>query len=67
MRNIIESAYEIAKNHIRNNREAIDKLEDVLMENETFSRDEFRTILSEFIDVSVEQIYRTSTREMISA
>ena len=67
MRNIIESAYEIAKNHIRNNNEAINKLEDVLMENETFSGDEFRTILSEFTDVSVEQIDRTPTREMISA
>lgn len=67
MRNIIESAYEIAKNHIRNNREAIDKLEDVLMENETFSRDEFRTILSKFTDVFVEKIDRTPTREMISA
>lgn len=29
--------YELAKNHIRNNREAIDKLIDVVLEKETFS------------------------------
>jgi len=35
-RHIIEKAYELAKNHIRNNREAIDKLIDVVLEKETF-------------------------------
>ncbi|KAM0936784.1 putative peptidase M41, AAA+ ATPase domain, ATPase, AAA-type, core, peptidase, FtsH [Dioscorea sansibarensis] len=48
---IVDKAYEIAKMHIRNNREAIDKLVDLLLEKETLSGDEFRAILSEFIDV----------------
>ncbi|KAJ0042012.1 hypothetical protein Pint_19216 [Pistacia integerrima] len=66
VRNITESAYEIAKNHIRHNREAIDKLVEVLVEKETLTGDEFRAILSEFTDISVEKIDRTPNREMIS-
>ncbi|KAG2714285.1 hypothetical protein I3760_03G019400 [Carya illinoinensis] len=62
IRNIIESAYEIAKNHIRNNREAIDKLVDVLLEKETLTGDEFRAILSEFTNISSIEI---DVREMI--
>jgi len=65
VRHIIETAYEVAKNHIRNNRDAIDKLVDVLLEKETLSGDEFRSILSEFIDISSIKIDRTSLREMI--
>lgn len=65
---IIDKAYEIAKNHIRNNRDAIDKLVDVLLEKETLSGDEFRAILSEFLDISsINNINRTSTREMMEA
>ncbi|XP_027351682.1 ATP-dependent zinc metalloprotease FTSH 6, chloroplastic [Abrus precatorius] len=67
VRRIIEAAYEIAKNHIRNNRDAIDKLVDVLLEKETLSGDEFRAILSEFTDISSIKIDRTSIREMIEA
>lgn len=66
VRNIIESAYGIAKNHIRHNREAIDKLVEVLLEKETLTGDEFRAILSEFTDISVDKIDRTPIREMIS-
>ncbi|KAH7554581.1 hypothetical protein ACOSP7_027987 [Xanthoceras sorbifolium] len=60
VRNIIESAYEIAKNHIRNNREAIDKLVEVLLEKETLSGDEFRAILSEFTDIPMEKKIETT-------
>lgn len=60
IRNIIERAYEIAKTHIRNNREAIDKLVDVLLEKETISGDEFRTILSEFTDIPSDNGIQTS-------
>ncbi|RHN44256.1 putative peptidase M41 [Medicago truncatula] len=67
VRHIIETAYEVAKNHIKNNRDAIDKLVDVLLENETLSGDEFKSILSEFIDISSIKIDRTSIREMIEA
>ncbi|KAK2351922.1 FtsH extracellular protease family [Trifolium repens] len=67
VRHIIETAYEVAKNHIRNNRDAIDKLVDVLLEKETLSGDEFRAILSEFTDISSIKIDRNSIREMIEA
>jgi ATP-dependent Zn protease len=32
-----ETSYEVPKHHIRNNRDAIDKLVDVLLEKETLS------------------------------
>ncbi|XP_065858835.1 ATP-dependent zinc metalloprotease FTSH 6, chloroplastic [Euphorbia lathyris] len=67
VREIIEAAYEIAKQHIRNNREAIDKLVEVLLEKETLTGDEFRAILSEFADISVNKLGRISIREMINA
>nr|GEV08727.1 ATP-dependent zinc metalloprotease FTSH 6, chloroplastic [Tanacetum cinerariifolium] len=50
VKSIIEKAYEIAKSHIRNNRDAIDTLVDVLLEKETITGDEFRAILAEFSD-----------------
>ncbi|XP_038726359.1 LOW QUALITY PROTEIN: ATP-dependent zinc metalloprotease FTSH 6, chloroplastic [Tripterygium wilfordii] len=67
VRNIIESAHEIAKEHIRNNREAVDKLVEVLLEKETLAGDEFRAILSEFTNIPTENVNRTSIREMITA
>ncbi|XP_068489145.1 LOW QUALITY PROTEIN: ATP-dependent zinc metalloprotease FTSH 6, chloroplastic-like [Phaseolus vulgaris] len=67
VREIIERAYEIAKNHIRCNRDAIDKLVDVLLEKETLNGDEFRALLSEFTDISSINIDRTPVREMIEA
>ncbi|XP_023912746.1 ATP-dependent zinc metalloprotease FTSH 6, chloroplastic [Quercus suber] len=67
VRDIIESAYEIAKNHIRNSREAIDKLVDVLLEKETLTGDEFRAILSEFTDISSIKLDRTPIRDLIEA
>ncbi|XP_028759792.1 ATP-dependent zinc metalloprotease FTSH 6, chloroplastic-like [Neltuma alba] len=67
VKRIIETAYEIAKNHIRNNREAIDKLVDVLMEKETLTGDEFRAILSEFTSLPSVHIDRTPVRQMIEA
>lgn len=54
VKRISDSAYEIALSHIRNNREAIDKIVEVLLEKETLSGDEFRAILSEFVEIPVE-------------
>lgn len=68
--NIIETAYEIAKTHIRNNREAIDKLVDILLERETMIGDEFRTILSEFTNIpshSCDIHTTTSTSQLVEA
>ncbi|PPR94097.1 hypothetical protein GOBAR_AA26580 [Gossypium barbadense] len=67
VKKITETAYEIAKNHIRNNREAIDKLVEVLLEKETLTGYEFRAILSEFVDEPVIKVDRTPVREMINA
>lgn len=69
VRRIIESAYEVAKKHVRNHREAIDKLVDVLLEKETLTGDEFRAILSEFTDISAIQkmIHATTVRQLIEA
>lgn len=64
---IVESAYEIVRKHVRENREAIDKLVDVLLEKETLIGDEFRAILSEFTDISINEINRSPVREMIKA
>ncbi|KAM7275108.1 hypothetical protein ACFE04_016974 [Oxalis oulophora] len=54
VKQLSDRAYEIALSHIRNNREAIDKIVEVLIEKETMTGDEFRAILSEFVDIPVE-------------
>lgn len=67
IRHIVDKAYEVAKQHIRNYRDAIDKLVDVLLERETLTGDEFRAILSEFVDISSYDSSRTPVRQLISA
>ncbi|KAL8109299.1 hypothetical protein AgCh_025411 [Apium graveolens] len=64
IRSIVESAYQIARNHIRGNREAIDKLVQVLLDKETLTGEEFRAILSEFPDISSHKAHRSLSREM---
>ncbi|KAF2290680.1 hypothetical protein GH714_014979 [Hevea brasiliensis] len=54
VKRLSDGAYEIALGHIRNNREAIDKIVEVLLEKETMSGDEFRAILSEFVEIPAE-------------
>ncbi|KAI6674019.1 hypothetical protein NL676_001925 [Syzygium grande] len=49
----MDSVYEIAPCHIRNNREAKEKIVEVL-EKETMTGDEFHAILSEFVEVPAE-------------
>eukprot|EP00252_Welwitschia_mirabilis_P019460 TRINITY_DN451_c0_g2_i1.p1 TRINITY_DN451_c0_g2~~TRINITY_DN451_c0_g2_i1.p1 ORF type:complete len:703 (+),score=148.89 TRINITY_DN451_c0_g2_i1:351-2459(+) len=48
---ISDNAYEIAKTHIRNNREAMDRIVEVLSEKETITGDEFRAMLSEYTEI----------------
>ncbi|KAL7255481.1 hypothetical protein ACSBR1_009596 [Camellia fascicularis] len=67
VRNIIDSVYEIAKTHVKNNREALDKLVDVLLEKETLTENEFRAILSEFTDIPSENMNKKPIRELIEA
>lgn len=53
MKRISDSVYEIAPCHVRNNREAKEKIVEVL-EKETMTGDEFHAILSEFVEVPAE-------------
>ncbi|KAG9452331.1 hypothetical protein H6P81_005235 [Aristolochia fimbriata] len=61
VKRISDSAYEIALSHIRNNRDAIDKIVEVLLEKETMTGDEFRAILSEFVEIPAENRVPPST------
>ncbi|XP_014509463.1 ATP-dependent zinc metalloprotease FTSH 8, chloroplastic [Vigna radiata var. radiata] len=61
IKRISDEAYEIALEHIRNNREAMDKIVDVLLEKETLSGDEFRALLSEFTEIPAENRVPPST------
>lgn len=56
IKRISDEAYEIALKHIRNNREAIDKIVEVLLEKETITGDEFRALLSEFVEIPPENV-----------
>ncbi|KAF3780647.1 ATP-dependent zinc metalloprotease [Nymphaea thermarum] len=67
VKRISDSAYEMALNHIRNNREAIDKIVDVLLEKETLTGDEFRAILSEFVEIPAENRVTPSLSAAASA
>ncbi|XP_057749685.1 ATP-dependent zinc metalloprotease FTSH 2, chloroplastic-like [Arachis stenosperma] len=61
VKRLSDEAYEIALRHIRNNREAIDKIVEVLLEKETISGDEFRALLSEFVEIPAENRVPPST------
>ncbi|KAL2340183.1 hypothetical protein Fmac_008123 [Flemingia macrophylla] len=61
VKRISDEAYEIALSQIRNNREAIDKIVEVLLEKETMSGDEFRALLSEFVEIPAENRVPPST------
>lgn len=66
VKKIISNAYEIAKSHVRNNREAIDKLVDVLLDKETLTGDEFRAILSEYTDKPLNTEDRGRIKDLIN-
>jgi cell division protease FtsH len=67
VKRIVDHAYEVAKEHVRRNRAAIDQLVDVLMEKETLSGDEFRAILSEHVDIGKEQRETAARTELVTA
>ncbi|CAN6164502.1 unnamed protein product [Urochloa humidicola] len=67
VKGIVDRAYEVAKEHVRRNRAAIDQLVDVLMEKETLSGDEFRAILSEYVDIGKEQRETAARTELVTA
>ncbi|GLJ18647.1 hypothetical protein SUGI_0332520 [Cryptomeria japonica] len=49
-----DKAYEVALDHIRNNRAAIDKIVEVLLEKETMTGEEFRAILAEYAEIPIQ-------------
>lgn len=63
VRGIVERAYEV----VRRNREAIDKLVEVLMEKESLTGEEFRAVLSKFAEIPSENVGRKPMRELIQA
>lgn len=67
VKRISDKAYEVALTHIKNNREAIDKIVELLVEKETLTGDEFRAILSEFVEIPVENRVPPSTPVAVPA
>lgn len=57
VREIVEQCHQNARQIIRDNRVAIDRLVDLLIEKETIDGDEFRKILSEYTDVPEKEQY----------
>jgi len=56
VKKISDEAYEVALGHIKNNREAIDRIVEELCEVETMSGERFREILSEYTTIPEENI-----------
>jgi cell division protease FtsH len=57
VRSIVEHCYEKACRLIRENRVAIDRLADLLIEKETIDGEEFRQIVAEYVDVPEKEQY----------
>ena len=57
-------AYEVALTQMRDNREAIDRITEVLCEKETITGDEFRALLSEYTTIPDENLEAAKTPEM---
>lgn len=56
VRTIADQAYEVALRHIADNREAIDRIVEALMEKETLTGDEFRAMLAEYTTIPEENV-----------
>ncbi|CAM8948491.1 unnamed protein product [Rhodiola kirilowii] len=67
IKSLTDKAYEIALSQIRANREAMDKIVEVLLEKETMTGDEFRAILSEFVEIPVENRVAPAAPAPVSA
>lgn len=51
MKKIAAEAYEVALEHVRNNRDAMDELVEVLVQKETLTGNEMRSILSKYAEI----------------
>jgi len=57
VRSIVEHCYDDARQIIRDNREVIDRLVDLLIEKETIDGEEFRQIVAEYTDIPEKERY----------
>ncbi len=57
VRSIVEHCYDEARRIIRENREVVDRLVDLLIERETIDGEEFRRIVSEYTDIPEKEQY----------
>jgi len=64
---ISEEAYEVALKQMRDNREAIDKIVELLLEKETISGKEFRGILSQYTTIPEENRLAAEAQERLQA
>jgi cell division protease FtsH len=55
VREIVQKCYQTALQMVYENRAAIDRVVDLLVENETLDGDEFRRIISEYTSVPVKE------------
>jgi cell division protease FtsH len=60
VRTIVEHCHEEARRLIRENRAALDRLVDLLIEKETIDGEEFRQILAEYTEVPEKEQYTVS-------
>jgi len=67
VKKIASDAYDVALAHIRDNRDATDKLTEILVEKETIEGDEFRSILATFVDIPPENIVQSPGAAAVAA
>ncbi|EFN54111.1 hypothetical protein CHLNCDRAFT_25190 [Chlorella variabilis] len=56
VKKIANEAYEVALKHITENREAMDRIVEVLLEQESITGDEFRALLSQYAAIPQENL-----------
>merc|ERR1712003_480829 len=61
VKRIADEAYEVALEQIRENREAIDEVVELIMEKETISGDEFRAILGKYTKIPEENMVTSAS------
>merc|ERR1719486_1792448 len=65
IKKISDEAYALALSQIRENRQAIDEIVDVILEKETISGDEFRSILSKYTTIPEENVKAVELRAVV--
>jgi cell division protease FtsH len=66
VKRISDEAYNVALKHIRDNRVAMDKIVEILLEKETISGEEFRAILSEYTEIPSSNLSKDNQSEPVA-